>query len=262
LSAERVRQRAGGLPFELDEQLVELYGWHNGTDGSAGVPGLMPGTIFLSVQDAIADYSQRVEISHLVATDDVEALEIYDPAWFPVILDAGGNGHVVFHGGERKGSVWFIPMEEPDRRYEEAPSVAAFIDQIAECYERGAYFIRSGLVHADQDLEAEITRTRLVPPPDVGRLIREVGSRNQPAASLAFDTILRLRLPESVSPLIALLRHHDAPVRRRAALLLGVLGDPAADEALREAAEDPDASGRKAASNALVQLRAGHQPSP
>jgi cell wall assembly regulator SMI1 len=260
LSPEQARQLAGGLPFELDEQLVELYGWHNGTDGSAGVPGLTPGTIFMSEQDAIADYSQRVEISHLVATDEFEAPEIYDPSWFPVILDAGGNGHVVFHSGERKGSVWFIPTEEPEMRYEAAPSLAAFLDQIAECYERGAYFVRSGLVYDDPNLEAEIARARLDPPPDVGRLIKDVASRQQPAASLAFRTILRLRFPESVSPLIGLLSHHDAPVRRNAALLLGKLGDPDAHEALSAATEDSDPSVRKAASGALDELRGSQQP--
>jgi cell wall assembly regulator SMI1 len=261
LSPEQVRKLTGGLPFELGEQLAELYGWHNGTDASRpGVPGLMPGTMFLSAQDAVADYSQRVEVAHLVTTDESEAVEIYDPSWFPVVLDAGGNGHVVLHGGDRKGSVWFIPSEEPELRYEAGPSLAAFLDQIAECYERGAYFIRSGLVHVDPSLEAEIARTRLDPAPDVERLIKDVASREQPAASLAFDAIRRLRFPDSVSPLIGLLSHHDAPVRRRAALLLGILGDPDADQALRTAAEDSDPSVRKAASGALDTLGGGQQP--
>jgi cell wall assembly regulator SMI1 len=261
MGTELVRQLAGGLPFELGEQLVELYEWHNGTDASGpGTPSLMPGTIFLSEQDTIADYSQRVETSHLFATDESEASEIYDPTWFPVFLDAGGNVHVVLHGGERNGSVWFIPLEEPELRYESAPSLAAFLDQIAECYERGAYFIRSGLVYEDLSLEAEIARTRLDPPPDVGRLIKDVASREQPAASLAFDAIRRLRFPESVTPLIGLLSHDDAPVRRRAALLLGILGDPDAHQALRVAAEDSDPSVREAAWGALDEPRGGQQP--
>jgi hypothetical protein len=260
LSPERAGQLAGGLPFQLGAQLVELYGWHNGTDGSAGVPGLMPGTIFLSEQDAIADHSQRVEIARMVATDESDeslALEIYDPSWFPVIIDAGGNPHVVFHGDESQGSVWFVPMEEPERRYEAAPSLAAFLDQVAECYERGAYFIRSGSVQVDERLEAEIARARLDPPPDVGRLIKQVTSHEHPASSLAFDTIRRLRLPESVAPLIGLLSHHEARVRRRAALLLGVLGDRDADQALRAATEDSDPSVRQAVWGALDELRGG-----
>jgi cell wall assembly regulator SMI1 len=257
LSPEQIRQLAAGLPFELAEELVELYAWHNGTNGESGSPSLMPGTIFLSEQDAVADYLQRVEIARLVVTDESEAPEVYHPSWFPLVLDAGGNAHVVLHRGERKGSVWFIPSEEPELRYEAAPSLAAFLDQIAECFERGAYFIRSGLVYEDPSLEAEILRRRLDPAPDVGRLIKDVASREQPAASIAFDTIRRLRFPESVSPLIGLLSHHDGPVRRRAALLLGILGDPDADQALRAATDDSDPEVRKAASVAPHKLRGG-----
>jgi cell wall assembly regulator SMI1 len=260
LSPEQVRQLAAGLPFELGEELAELYEWHNGTNGESGSPGPMPGTIFLSEQDAIADYLQRVEIARKVTPDESEAPDIYHPSWFPVFLDAGGNAHVVLHGGERNGSVWFIPSEEPELRYEAAPSLAAFLDQIAECFERGAYFIRSGLVYNDPTLEAEILRRRLEPPPDIGRLIKDVASRTQPAASLAFDLIRRLCFPESVSPLIGLLSHQDAPVRRRAALLLGILGDPEAVQALRAATEDSDPSVRTAASGALDALRGGQQP--
>lgn len=261
LGQEQTRQLAGALPFELDEQLVELYGWHNGADESiSGRPDLMPGTMFWSEQDAIDDYSQRVEIAHQVATDESEALAIYDPSWFPVFVDVGGNVHVVLHGGESKGSVWFIPSEEPELRYQAAPSLAAFLDQVAECYEKGAYFIRSGSVHVDPSLEAEIARARLDPSPDVGQLIKDVASREQPAASLAFSAIRRLRFPESVAPLIGLLSHHDAPVRRRAALLLGVLGDPDADQGLRAATEDPDPEVRKASAGALDELRGGRHP--
>lgn len=260
LSPAQVDQLAAGLPFELDEQLVELYGWRNGTDGSSSAPDLTPGTMFLSEQDAIADYSQRVEVANMVAEDESQALEIYHPSWFPTFLDAGGNATVVLHGDERQGSVWFIPMEEPELRYQAAPTLAAFLDQVAECYERGAYSIYSGRrVAVDQSLEAEIARKRLEPLPDVGRLIMDVASGEQPASSLAFDAIRRFRFPEAVPPLIGLLSYRAAPARRRAALLLGILGDTYADDALRTATSDPDPDVRKAAADALDVLHGGRE---
>ncbi len=211
LGPEQLRSLARDVPFELGSDLEDLYAWRNGTnDSKPGVPALFPGGLFLRGQ---------------VAPDDQLAAEIYHPRWFPVFLDAGGRVHVVELSEEDRGTVWFVPLEEPDLRFRAAPSLARLIEFVVACYERGAYFIRADGRDVDVDLklEAEIARQRLDPAPNVAALVQEVASLDSTAASRAFDAIRRLRFPEAVPHLTGLLDHDDPGVRRRAGLLLDIL---------------------------------------
>ena len=226
LSPARVRSLARDVPFELGSELEALYTWHDGTnDSKPGVPALFPGGLFLRAESAVVEYAERVRTARQVTGDDQLAAEIYDPNWFPVFLDAGGNVHVVDLSEEDRGTVWFVPLEEPELRFRAAPSLARFIEFVVACYERGAYFVRAdgGDVDVDLNLEAEIARERLDPAPDVAALVQDVASPDSTAASRAFDAIRRLRFPEAVPHLTRLLDGDDPGVRRRAGLLLDIL---------------------------------------
>jgi len=226
LGPEQLRSLARDVPFELGSDLEDLYAWRNGTnDSKPGVPALFPGGLFLRAQAAVAEYGERVKAARQVAPDDQLAAEIYHPRWFPVFLDAGGSVHVVELSEEDRGTVWFVPLEEPDLRFRAAPSLARLIEFVVACYERGAYFIRADGRDVDVDLkrEAEIARQRLDPAPNVAALVQEVASLDSTAASRAFDAIRRLRFPEAVPHLTGLLDHDDPGVRRRAGLLLDIL---------------------------------------
>jgi cell wall assembly regulator SMI1 len=259
LAPEQVQTIAADVPFELGPDLATLYGWHNGTtDTKAGVAQLFPGGLFLSLESAVSEYLRRVEAARRVTDDERLAEEIHHPMWFPLFLDAGGNVHVVIVGsGADSGTVWFVPLEEPELRYKVASGLADMIDFVVTCYEHGAYFIRTdnGRVDEHHDRTAALARARTKPEPKVTELAREVASDDPDAAARAFDTIKRLRFPEAVLPLIEVLDDDHPPARRRAALLLGILSDHRAVPALAAAMTDPDSSVREAAGRALDSLR-------
>jgi cell wall assembly regulator SMI1 len=244
------------LTLKLGQDLVALYGWHNGTrDTEAGVPELFPGGIFMSLQRSLADYQGRVETARRVASPD-DAVELFDPTWFPIFVDAGGNPHVsVTQPRAVAGSVWFVPLEEPESRYTVAGSLAEFVLLIIDLYQRGAYFVaKDGDLGIDIKTTAAVTREHLRWKPNVPALVASVASDDPSEVARAFDAIRRLLFPEAADPLIQLMQADNPAVRRRAALLLGMLADRSASAALENALEDADASVRAAASSALSQM--------
>ena len=258
LTQAQIRNLARDVPFELGHDLEVLYSWHNGTtDTMPGVPTLFPGGLFMRVQSAVHEYVQRVEIARRLASNDKEAAETYDPTWFPIFLDAGGNVHVVVLSGDGAGGVWFVPIEEPELRFQVAPDLASTIDFVITCYERRAYFVSpdGAKVDVNARLEAEIRRGRLDPAPVVPELVRQLLSADPIVASRAFDAIRRLRFPDAVPHLIRLLDHDSPIVRRRAVLLLGALEDPTSVPALAGAMVDSEAAVREAASAALNRVQ-------
>lgn len=256
LPADRIRTLTASFPPQLEPDLVELYSWHDGTsDSEWGVPELFPGGTFLGLEQSIAQYQIRVETARRVASPD-HADELYDPSWFPLFLDAGGNLHVsATQPRALAGSIWFVPLDEPELRYTVASSLSKFIALIIELFERGAYVVESdGTVNADYRAVAAVMRQRVTPKPNVRALVADLRSDDSQQVLRAFDTLRRFLFPEAVEPLTEAIGSANPIVRRNAVLLLGMLGDNrAVIRALESALADEDASVRAAAISALGQ---------
>lgn len=65
------------------------------------------------------------------------------------------------------------------------------------------------------------------------------------------------QLRPAVAGLVALLRHENATIRGDAANVLGLIGDPSATDALKELGNDPNASVREIARDALQEIGQG-----
>lgn len=81
------------LPFQLPEEVYQLYQWHNGSSAEQHIE-LMPQYRFLSLEDVIAQYQITVEI-----WKDVSETENWEDGWgcegwFPVFGE-DGNFYIV-----------------------------------------------------------------------------------------------------------------------------------------------------------------------
>lgn len=227
LMAARVRAHAASLHLQLEPEVVDLYAWHDGTRNldAPGVPQLFPGGLFLSLERAMENYRESVDTALRIAGPD-DAADLYDPAWFPLFVDAGGNVHVsVMQPRAIAGSIWFIPLGEPELRYAVAGNLVAFVELVVELFERGAYMVEpDGALSTDYRAVAAIMRRRMIPKPNVPVLVADLESADHRRALQAFDTIRRLLFPEAVEPLIEATRSPNPVTREMATQLLGMIG--------------------------------------
>jgi len=133
---------------------------------------------------------------------DLPATEIFDPAWFPILVDAAGNLSVVERLGA--GRVLTLDREQPEFRGEAARSLTEFLD---------------GIVRDEAD--------RKPPSPNdpVADLVLDLESDRPEKRLRAVRELTRKRPPAAFDPLVAMLDSTDGEARRQAALVLGQLHD-------------------------------------
>jgi hypothetical protein len=143
--ARRLEQ-AGVAPATC---LVELYSWRGGTRVEPGTPlddvQFFPGFYFLSLDDAIADYR--------AFRDDAR----WNPEWFPIFANGGGDFYAVVVNEEKCPVVGFIIDE--DEQSIEYESLDAMIATLAEDFAEGAFFVDDrGYLEMDSRRHGEIAR--------------------------------------------------------------------------------------------------------
>lgn len=147
LSREQVQQVLKNLPLTIPEELYTLYSWHNGQQGTGPGVEFIPAYSFLSLQDAVETYREMRKVSKKTGK---EGNKIWPPYYFP-ILSFQDSFYVVLCGGEKPGSVLDLLLEDPEpgAAY---PSISAFMQEIAENYDAGAYYVgNEGLLETDVD---------------------------------------------------------------------------------------------------------------
>lgn len=146
LKPEQIRERLKDLPLTIPEDLYTLYTWHNGQQPTGPGAEFIPAYTFLSLDDALKTYREMRELSKTSIQDN----EFWPPYYFP-ILSFEGSYYVVLCGGDKPGSVIERLLEDPEpgAAY---PTIAFFIQEIAENYASGAYYI-DGEGHLNTDNE-------------------------------------------------------------------------------------------------------------
>jgi len=136
-----------GRILSFPAELFRLYGWRNGTRVEAGdqLDGLhfFPGYYFLSFEDALASY--------LLFENDSR----WDCSWFPIFANGGGDYYAL---DIRTGKVIGFLLGESDQ-LPEFDSITAMIRTLAECYEKGIFFLdSSGYLEVNDQRQIEIAR--------------------------------------------------------------------------------------------------------
>ncbi len=141
IPGEEVRSLLGSVGFTENSELLELYGWHNGTS-TAGVAAvgdiqLFPGFYLLSVEDAIVNYRTFVTDARWV------------PGWLPIFGNGGGDFYIVDLSSAVGDPVHHFRIEESEHPIEFS-SLSAMLSTLAQAFKRGIFFVDpSGYLEMD-----------------------------------------------------------------------------------------------------------------
>jgi cell wall assembly regulator SMI1 len=130
---EALNKKVEAVGLSAPADLAELYEWRNGTNASGAVLDdlhVWPGFYFLSVEDAIANYTAFVRDAR------------WDRGWLPVFANGGGDFYaVVCHKGRGDwGQVIYFRIDEIEHPVE-FHSIQALLATLAAAYESGIFFI-------------------------------------------------------------------------------------------------------------------------
>lgn len=157
LEPAQIDRKARELPFALPEEVRTLYAWCDGAESSA--PDFVYGYSFLPLDRAIELYRAQRRLARQVAGG--EADELWSPRWLP-LFEMDGQQSMVIVGGDGAGMEaplyeLFIQDATPLERF---PSIAALVDHVAACIERGGYSYDGGRLAEDRNLVAAVRRER------------------------------------------------------------------------------------------------------
>lgn len=130
------------FPYQLSQEVYELYNWRNGCAGEQ--QEFFPWYVFLPLGRAIEEYKMIMASAVEAAADlNYDPSKIWHPSWFPVFRFVWVCDYYVIEGrskAEPASPVLFIFNDdrEPDAQY---ASLTDMMRAVAECYEAGAYFV-------------------------------------------------------------------------------------------------------------------------
>ncbi|WP_406830503.1 SMI1/KNR4 family protein [Pedococcus sp. KACC 23699] len=152
LPPEQTRTDLGERGLVPSDELVELYGWHDGTDALEGTTlddmHLFPGFYFASLKEALTNYD--------AFRDDRR----WNPDWLPVFANGGGDFLAVTCSEEpnTRGEVIHFRIEESEHPVEFA-SVSRLLNTVAAAYLERVYFIdEDGYLEMDDSVFSEVAR--------------------------------------------------------------------------------------------------------
>ena len=133
------------LPFEPCDDIVDLYGWHDGTDleRAAGRGNeaweLAPSIYFPPLARVLTSYRDLSELSLRVTPVGGVSRDYWRDDWLPV-FQCGAEQFVVSSGATDRGAVWFLTWEQP--------ALMAY-DSLADMADRLAVWLESGVFSVD-----------------------------------------------------------------------------------------------------------------
>ena len=125
------------IPFTLPDDVVAMYGWHNGMNDPDGIEEhrLFYYHHFLSLEDAYRTYRELMDVNQQIGEEG------HDPTLFPLFSFIGEYSMVqVNTAAESYGSIWFSYHGE-SQVYD---SLTTMLEALNECYANGAYRIEDG----------------------------------------------------------------------------------------------------------------------
>jgi hypothetical protein len=137
------------VPFTLPDEVVALYGWHNGMDDPDAIEEhrLFYYHHFLALEDAYRTYQELMDANQSTGH------ALYDPNLFP-LFSFMGEWYMVQITPEATtyGSIWFV-HQGAAQVYD---SLTAMLEAINECYVSNAYRIENGDIVPDEVRVASI----------------------------------------------------------------------------------------------------------
>lgn len=154
LNDEQIQKLTAYLPYQLPEEIHELYRWRNGTKERQKIL-FHPSISILPLEEALIVARESIDIFD--NTED--ELRFEGNRVFPFIDDDGDLCVVKCTKEKQKYSPIISIFAECDELNVTYTNFTTMMQTIAECYETGAYYlIDDGFVEEDEDKVAEILR--------------------------------------------------------------------------------------------------------
>lgn len=140
LSAGEVTSQLAQIGLTAPQDLLTLYGWHNGSaarEGPFGPAEFVPKWSFGSVQDMVALYKD--DVAWLLEEIGHQGLE-----WFPILIGVNGDIHVLMRcDGVAPGEIAFIENGEFEPNLYKPASLEEPLGWWADYIENGNYVFDS-----------------------------------------------------------------------------------------------------------------------
>jgi cell wall assembly regulator SMI1 len=153
-SIEEIKKATRALPFDLPEDIVELYLWRNGVrlKGQSCEFRIFPRLLFQSI-------NVSVETTRILISSSDEPLVRWRKTWYSLATDLAGDYYALdaTRDGQARGRI-FAVMEATDP-YPAFWSFEAMLLSVLECYRMGTYFLdESGFLGEDREMSDTIYR--------------------------------------------------------------------------------------------------------
>lgn len=145
LSVQDIQGYIANLPFQLPQEVYQLYHWRNGIQ----IPefhdislDFIPGFWFLPLAETLKGYEHVREFKNNCTFLQDKA---YHRPWFPIL--SSDLGYFLVLGDKNmciSSPVFFLSWNSGDLIFEARyPSLTSMMTAIAECYESGAYYFET-----------------------------------------------------------------------------------------------------------------------
>ena len=153
LTNEQIQAAVKYIPFELPEEIYELYRWRNGTEARHDCD-FYPAMNFITLEKAVKLYE---DIATLDNTEEEIRFEGYN--LFPFIVTDAEFTNVLIKDKQEKSSPVIDFYAEDCETQIVYSSLTNMMLTIAECYETGAYYLsEDGFVEEKKPKVAQILR--------------------------------------------------------------------------------------------------------
>jgi hypothetical protein len=133
LSRKQIIKNASNVKLRLPDSAIDLLGWRNGTDLSAGKTlgelSFFPGYYLMSVEEAVSDYAS------------LSRNTLWDKSWFPLFCSGGGDFYAIVCNQDHATDGAIVDYFRDDFDHEiEYVSLTAMLATIEACYQSGAFY--------------------------------------------------------------------------------------------------------------------------
>ncbi len=163
LDEQSIKQTETTLGFKFSSELKELYSFANGTDYlnyPSGKTGLIPIHTFLSIEDAILNYTISIQVEDFFLNYDTNFKP--NKCLFPFLSDGAGDFYWIDLNlnTENYAKIYWTSSsgEEPCYVYK---SLTTLFKIVCECYESGIIYTDSeGYLDCNYEAFKEISKTK------------------------------------------------------------------------------------------------------
>jgi len=227
LSAAQIAEQVKELPFRLPREVYTLYQWHDGVPPNRYATALFPsgisGWVFTSLEDAIAEYREWIDIAHDTGGDDW--MEIWRPQWFPLFHSDVPTYLCVLGQDADADTAPILDVDvENSSHDEEYTSLTHLMQVVVECYDVGAFYVTAEGYFEQDNVKVGAVRRRHAAQRADAALDTLRRGESGPALRQALNDVITFHDTRAFQPLLDLLRQADY-ADASLVLPLGQVGD-------------------------------------